>query len=415
MPFRFNPFTGKLDVVNTSGGTITGLDTQVLFFDGDDNPAGDPGLTYDKNTNTLNAINISGFITNPLEFLTPNGAIADNAPNMSFVAGNGDNGNGGLGASMDFEGGKVLDGGNWEANSGTGAVGGGNGGNMTFNVGPGQGGGTNGVFRISNGGSEYGTLDFESLTGDHIYTFQDGDGTLAFLSDIPSVTNFATKALDNLASVAINTSLLLGASDGGALGSTSKMWSDLFLADGGVINWNNGNATLTHSTSLLTSNVDVVVPDEVYGVAWNGSFEVPTKNAVYDKIQSLPTPSSTRAISIVLYNGGSDLTTGIQDVPIIIPYAGTVTGWEIMAYDSTNTLISTSCVIDILSDTFANLPLSGSDSIAGSDKPTLSSQSTASDNSVSWSTLVLYNYIQTEIESINAGVARIVISIKVTT
>jgi hypothetical protein len=122
-----------------------------------------------------------------------------------------------------------------------------------------------------------------------------------------------------------------------------------------------------------------------------------------------------RSIVFNLYNGGYDLTTGIQDAPVIIPFAGTVTGWEIMAYDSTNTLISTSCVVDILSDTFANLPLSGTDSIAGSEKPTLSSASTNSDNTITtWSSLTLYNYVQSEIESINAGVARIVISIKVT-
>lgn len=65
----------------------------------------------------------------------------------------------------------------------------------------------------------------------------------------------ATIALDNLANVAINAALVLGTSDAFALGSATKMWSDLFLAAGGVINFNNGNATLTHSTGLLTSNV----------------------------------------------------------------------------------------------------------------------------------------------------------------
>ena len=97
----------------------------------------------------------------------------------------------------------------------------------------------------------------------------------------------ATTALDNLAAVAINAALVLGTSDAFALGSATKMWSDLFLADGAVINFNNGNATLTHSAGLITSNVDVAVPDEVYGAGWNGSLEVPTKNAVYDKIESM--------------------------------------------------------------------------------------------------------------------------------
>ena len=41
-------------------------------------------------------------------------------------------------------------------------------------------------------------------------------------------------------------------SDGAALGSTSLMWSDLFLASGAVINFNNGDITLTHSADTLT-------------------------------------------------------------------------------------------------------------------------------------------------------------------
>jgi len=32
---------------------------------------------------------------------------------------------------------------------------------------------------------------------------------------------------------------------------------------------------------------DVIVPDEAYGVSWNASLEVPTKNAVYDKIETI--------------------------------------------------------------------------------------------------------------------------------
>jgi len=121
------------------------------------------------------------------------------------------------------------------------------------------------------------------------------------------------------------------------------------------------------------------------------------------------------SILIELYNGGTDLTTGIKDTPVYLPYGGTVTGWEIMAYNASNTLITTSCVIDVLSDTFANLPLAGTDSIAGTEKPTLSSQSTTSNNTITtWSTLTAGNYIQAEIESINTGVAKVVVAIKVT-
>jgi len=48
-------------------------------------------------------------------------------------------------------------------------------------------------------------------------------------------------------------------SDGAALGSGTKMWSDLFLASGGVVNFNNGNVTLTHSANLLTVNKETRV------------------------------------------------------------------------------------------------------------------------------------------------------------
>ena len=48
-----------------------------------------------------------------------------------------------------------------------------------------------------------------------------------------------------------------GVSDATALGTSSLMFSDLFLADGAVINFNAGNATITHSTSLLTFNTPV--------------------------------------------------------------------------------------------------------------------------------------------------------------
>jgi hypothetical protein len=45
--------------------------------------------------------------------------------------------------------------------------------------------------------------------------------------------------------------------------------------------------SISRATGAVTFGSDVSVPDEAYGVGWNGSLEVPTKNAVYDKIESL--------------------------------------------------------------------------------------------------------------------------------
>lgn len=49
------------------------------------------------------------------------------------------------------------------------------------------------------------------------------------------------------------------ASDGLALGTSALMFSDVFLADGGVINFNNGNVTITHSAGALATNADVTL------------------------------------------------------------------------------------------------------------------------------------------------------------
>jgi hypothetical protein len=44
---------------------------------------------------------------------------------------------------------------------------------------------------------------------------------------------------------------------------------------------------LTLTETLSTFTTPVAVPDDAYGSGWNGSVNVPTKNAVYDKIQTL--------------------------------------------------------------------------------------------------------------------------------
>lgn len=50
---------------------------------------------------------------------------------------------------------------------------------------------------------------------------------------------------------------------------------------------------------------DISVPDEAYWVAWNGSLEVPTKNAIYDKIESIPTLTDGDKWDITLSSSGT--------------------------------------------------------------------------------------------------------------
>lgn len=47
-----------------------------------------------------------------------------------------------------------------------------------------------------------------------------------------------------------------------------------------------------------TMTGDLVVPDEAYGSGWNGSTEVPTKNALYDKIETLSTSGISESLAL---------------------------------------------------------------------------------------------------------------------
>jgi hypothetical protein len=52
--------------------------------------------------------------------------------------------------------------------------------------------------------------------------------------------------------ITAQTAFLPDANDGAALGTAALQFSDLFLAEGGVINWDNGDVTLTQSGNTLT-------------------------------------------------------------------------------------------------------------------------------------------------------------------
>ena len=50
----------------------------------------------------------------------------------------------------------------------------------------------------------------------------------------------------------VDTSLVPDANDGASIGAATTAFSDLFLAEGGVINWDNGDATLTQAGNVVT-------------------------------------------------------------------------------------------------------------------------------------------------------------------
>lgn len=88
--------------------------------------------------------------------------------------------------------------------------------------------------------------------------------------------------------------------------------TDVAVADGGT----GASAASGARTNLGVPNIagdtftgDIIVPDEAYGSAWNGSLEVPTKNAVYDKIEALAPGGMVLKTSGVVTGSASNILT----------------------------------------------------------------------------------------------------------
>lgn len=115
----------------------------------------------------------------------------------------------------------------------------------------------------------------------------------------------ASRALDNISSCAINAALLLGTSNAYALGSTSKMWSDLFLASGAVINFNAGDVTLTHSSNTLTLGGGILVVSRTSETtATNAAWFALTSTVATGDVTGLRTVVTSNA------TGGGGAATG---------------------------------------------------------------------------------------------------------
>lgn len=93
--------------------------------------------------------------------------------------------------------------------------------------------------------------------------------------------------------------------DGGALGASGTAWSDLFLASGGVINFNAGNYTITHSAGLLTLS---------------GPLSIGTSNALTSGTIELGAASDTTlarsGAGDVTIEGNAIYRAGGTDVPV---------------------------------------------------------------------------------------------------
>lgn len=89
-----------------------------------------------------------------------------------------------------------------------------------------------------------------SGTNNATVRFQDTGNTNNIIKT-PSIINKGTggSSFDQISGATGNSVEVINA--GASLGSAAVAWANLFLASGGVINWNNGDVTITHSSNAL--------------------------------------------------------------------------------------------------------------------------------------------------------------------
>lgn len=115
-----------------------------------------------------------------------------------------------------------------------------------------------------------------------------------------------------------------------ATGSSTNININLVPKGTGVVQSN--GKTLANLTDWGTFAADISVPDEAYGSGWNGSVEVPTKNAIYDKIETLSSPSGTTylnrpmfpALDDTMNTSSLNTNTTIRTGMFFLPYSITV-------------------------------------------------------------------------------------------
>lgn len=94
--------------------------------------------------------------------------------------------------------------------------------------------------------------------------------------------------------------------------------------------------------------------------------------------------TNSGSFGLTIDGGGSVITTGNKGY-LVVPYAGTITGWQVISD------VNGSCVIDVWKASANNIPTLAN-TITGTEKPTLSSQQINSDLTLTtWTTTVNQN------------------------
>ncbi len=117
--------------------------------------------------------------------------------------------------------------------------------------------------------------------------------------------------------------------DGDALGTTALQWSDLYLAEGGKIDWDNGDATLTQANNVVTlAGADLTVPSSGLTVGSSVPFsdaagtltlqnvdalDATTETTIEAAIDTLANLTSVQGRTVTLADAGADAILGWDD------------------------------------------------------------------------------------------------------
>ena len=155
------------------------------------------------------------------------------------------------------------------------------------------------------------------------YIYQSADGVLDLVSDTEIEINATTIDINGTAN--FSAAITPAASDGAALGTTSLEWSDLYLADGGVVAFGNDqDVTVTHVADtglLLNSTRQIQFGD-------SGTYIHQSADGVLDLVSDTEIEINATTIDINgavdvsgAYTGGGLMTTGGN---IVIPDGGNI-------------------------------------------------------------------------------------------
>jgi len=163
--------------------------------------------------------------------------------------------------------------------------------------------------------------------------------------------------------------------------------------------------TAVSSSYAISSSYSDTSAASSYAISASYSDISISSSYAVSSVSSSYTPQ-TKTFGLTIDGGGSAITTGIKG-DITIPFDCTINSWYLVA-DAAGSI-----VIDVWKDTFANYPPTVLDSIAGTEKPTLSSVISASDtNLTTWSkTVTAGDVIRFNVDSAST-ITRVTLTIK---